>query len=75
MQIFQVFGPQLAEGVSALGTDIRRAAGSLVLRLAVSGGPLENGRSNGWSFITPWNIGICIDMVYPVDRWNELGGC
>ncbi len=21
-----------------------------------------------------WNIGICIDMIYPVDRWNESEG-
>ncbi len=30
--------------------------------------------SNGWAFITAWNIGICIDITYPVDRWNECEG-
>jgi hypothetical protein len=30
--------------------------------------------SNGWAFITPLNIGSCIDMLYPVDRWNECEG-
>ena len=23
---------------------------------------------------TPLKIGICIDMIYPVDRWNEYEG-
>jgi hypothetical protein len=27
-----------------------------------------------WAFITPLNIEICIDMLYPVDRWNECEG-
>src|SRR5713101_1088768 len=31
----------------------------------------QTGCSNGSAFITPWNIGICIGMLYPVDRWNE----
>jgi hypothetical protein len=51
-----------------------------------SAGPLENGRSNGWSFNTPPSLpsphgwgrvrvgGICIDVFYPVDRWNEYEG-
>jgi hypothetical protein len=45
----------------------------------------QTGCSNGWAFTTPflpsphgWRRvpvgGICIDMFYPVDRWNELGG-
>ncbi len=32
------------------------------------------GWSNGWAFITPFSIGICIDRAYPVDRWNEYEG-
>jgi hypothetical protein len=62
------------KGVPALRAPLPRVARSPVLRLAVSVGPVEYERSNGWAFITPWNIGICLDMLHPVDRWNECGG-